>query len=127
MEVDDVGRAISNQNYDDMIIGTKVKPYGDGSVYKQPSFTQDIDGYTTVSGLLAVVNSLDPIVSGTVLATLPVDVAPNQQEIFVVNTDAGFARVDVKQNGQITASLPSGASVTKYISLSGIRFPTRQG
>jgi hypothetical protein len=127
LEVDDVGRAISNQNYEDMIIGAKVKPYGDGSTYKQPSFTQDIDGYTTVSGLLAVVNSADPIVNGTLLATLPVDVAPNQQEIFVVNTDAGFARVDVKPSGQITATLPTGASVTKYISLTGLRFPTRQG
>jgi hypothetical protein len=127
LEVDDVGRAISNQNYEDMVIGAKVKPYGDGTTYKQPSFTQDIDGYTTVSGLLAVVNSLDPIVSGTVLATLPAWAAPNQQEIFSVVTDAGFARVDVKQNGDITASLPSGASVTKYISLSGLRFPTRQG
>lgn len=127
MEVDDVGRAISNQNYEDMVIGAKVKPYGTGTTYKQPSFTQDIDGYTTVSGLLAVVNSADPVVSGTVLATLPVDVAPNQQEIFVVNTNSGFARVDVKQDGTIVASLPAGATVTQYISLSGIRFPTRQG
>jgi hypothetical protein len=125
-ELDDLGRPIANFTEDELVLGSKVKAYGDGSTYAQPDLFQTSDGFIRVGGLLAVVNSADPVVNGTLLATLPAQFAPNQQRCFVVMTDAGFARVDVKQDGSIVAVLPTGASVTKYISLENIQFPAPQ-
>lgn len=123
-ELDDIGRPISNFTEDELVIGSLVKPYGDGSVYAQPELFQTTDGFIRLSGLLSVVSSTNPVVQYSVLATLPAQFAPNQQRIFVVQSNIGPVRVDVKQNGDVI--LAENKTVTQYISLDNISFPAPQ-
>lgn len=124
VEFDDTGRPVAQAIYD-VTYGPKAKEYGDGSYWRQPSFSRDITGHTTLSGLVAVISSTNPFVKGDVLVTLPAGYAPNVAETFVCVTDSGFARVDVLPSGEV--KLNTTMNVTSYISLSGIHFFSPQG
>lgn len=124
VEFDDTGRPVAQAVYD-IQLGAKAKDYGDGSYWRQASFSRDITGHTTLGGLIAVAVSTTPFVKGDVIATLPAEIAPNVAETFVCVTDSGFARIDVLPTGEIKYN--SSASTTLYVSLSGIRFFSPQG
>lgn len=119
-ELDDLGRPVAS-SFEEVTLSAMVKPYGDGSVYAQPQLFEGPNGFITLTGLASVVNSANPLVANSVIATLPAEYAPNQQRIFVVQSNVGPVRVDVRQNGDIT--LAGSASVTQYISFDGISFP----
>lgn len=122
-ELDDLGRPVAS-SFEEMTLSSMVKPYGDGSVYAQPQLFEGPNGFITLTGLASVVNSTNPLVANSVIATLPAEYAPNQQRIFVVQSNVGPVRVDVRQNGDIT--LAGSTSVTQYISFDGISFPRPQ-
>jgi len=123
IEFDETGRPLAEQDWDSLVLDAKVVPYG-GSTYKQPSLSTSIDGYTTVSGLVKLVNSANPLVPGSVIATMPAELAPEAQEMFIVGSNIGPVRVDVKQDGTIQYN--GTANVTQYIAFSGIRFVSPQ-
>lgn len=124
VQFDDLGRPVSRVNFDDITLGAKCKVYGDGSYWRQHGFSQDITGYITLSGLVAVLNSADPIVNGTVIATLPSGFAPNVAEMFICGSNIGPVRIDVLPTGEIKYN--GTGSITQYVSLSGIRFVAPQ-
>jgi len=57
--------------------------------------------------------------NGTILFTLPVGYRPVKQEVFIVTTITGTARIDVYPNGQVIGSRDLNATWT---SLAGIQF-----
>lgn len=57
----------------------------------------------------------------TTVFTLPVGCRPTEREVFVVNANGVFGRVDVLADGQVT---PMYATSTTYLVLNGISFDT---
>lgn len=120
VQFDDRGRPVSRVRFDDITLNAKLAPYGDGSYWRQAGFSHDITGHISMSGLVKVVSSTNPIVNGDVIGTIPAEFAPSLAETFIVVSNIGQVRVDVRPTGEIVYS--GSASITQYISLSGIRY-----
>lgn len=123
LETNEVGLPVAGQQ-NPFVKNAKVKDYGDGTYWKQPSLSRGLDGFTSLAGLFAVVNSANPIVNGDVIATIPDELAPNLAEMFIVGSNIGQVRIDVKPTGEIVYN--GTASITQYVSMSGIRFLSTQ-
>lgn len=123
IEFDPQGKPVTLPD-DVFVFNAKVKQYGDGSYWRQAGITNDIDGYTTLSGLVSVVASTNPIVNGDVIATVPPILAPNLAETFIVTSNIGPVRIDVLPTGEI--KYVGTANITQYVSFSGIRYVTLQ-
>jgi hypothetical protein len=128
IELDATGNAVAaveGVETDAITLGANLKPYGDGTFWRQPGISRDLDGYTSLSGLVALIDSTNPIYPGDIIATIPAMVAPNLAEMFIVGSNIGPVRLDVNPTGEIKYT--GTANITQYVSLSGIRFVSPQG